>query len=255
MAMPEQLLDFTGKVAIVTGGNSGIGQATAVAFARQGAKVVVACRSNADETLRRIKEAGGEAIFVKTDVSVAADVRNLVKTTVDTYGRLDIAYNNAGLLPVTAPLIEQTEEDFDKIIGVDLRGVFLCMKYEIPEMLKVGTGSIINCGSVVSLVADPGMAPYVAAKHGVAGITKAAALEYAKQNVRVNAIAPAFVETGMTQVWLADPEMTETVKGFNAANHIASPDEISGIVLFLASPMASFMTGGVYPVDGAQTAH
>jgi NAD(P)-dependent dehydrogenase (short-subunit alcohol dehydrogenase family) len=129
------------------------------------------------------------------------------------------------------------------------------MKYEIPEMLKVGTGSIINCGSVVSLVADPGMAPYVAAKHGVAGITKAAALEYAKQNVRVNAIAPAFVETGMTQVWLADPEMTETVKGFNAANHIASPDEISGIVLFLASPMASFMTGGVYPVDGAQTAH
>lgn len=253
--MPEQLLDFTGKVAIVTGGNSGIGQATAVAFARQGAKVVVACRSNADETLRRIKEAGAEAIFVKTDVSIAADVKNLVKTTVDTYGRLDVAYNNAGLLPVTAPLTEQTEEDFDKIIAVDLRGVFLCMKYEIPEMLKVGAGSIINCGSVVSLVADPGMAPYVAAKHGVAGITKAAALEYAKQNVRINAIAPAFVETGMTQVWLADPEMTETVKGFNAANHIASPDEIAGIVLFLASPMASFMTGGVYPVDGAQTAH
>lgn len=253
--MPEQLLDFTGKVAIVTGGNSGIGQATAVAFARQGAKVVVACRSNADETLRRIKEAGAEAIFVKTDVSIAADVKNLVKTTVDTYGRLDVAYNNAGLLPVTAPLTEQTEEDFDKIIAVDLRGVFLCMKYEIPEMLKVGAGSIINCGSVVSLVADPGMAPYVAAKHGVAGITKAAALEYAKQNVRINAIAPAFVETGMTQVWLADPVMTETVKGFNAANHIASPDEIAGIVLFLASPMASFMTGGVYPVDGAQTAH
>jgi NAD(P)-dependent dehydrogenase (short-subunit alcohol dehydrogenase family) len=247
--------DFTGKVAIVTGGGSGIGQATAVAFARKGAKVVVAGRSNADATLALIKHAGGEAIFVKTDVSIAADVQNLVKTTVDTYGRLDVAFNNAGLLPVTAPLTDQTEADFDKIIGVDLKGVFLGMKYQIPEMLKVGGGSIINCGSVVSLVADPGMAPYVAAKHGVAGITKAAALEYANQNIRVNAIAPAFVETGMTGPWLADPAMKQMVQGFNAMHHIASSDEIAGFVLFLASPMASFMTGGVYPIDGGQTAH
>ncbi len=253
--MPEQLLDFTGQVVIVTGGGSGIGQATAVAFARQGAKVVVACRSNADETLRRIKQAGGEAVFVRADVSSAADVQKLVKTTLDTYGRLDVAFNNAGLNAVSAPLAEQTEEDFDRIIAVDLKGVFLCMKYQIPAMLKAGRGSIINCGSVVSFVADPGMAPYVAAKHGVAGITKAAALDYARQGVRINAIGPAFTETGMTQVWLADPKMTEIVKSFNAANRIASPDEIAGIVLFLASPMASFITGACIPVDAGQTAH
>lgn len=253
--MPEQLLDFTGKVAIVTGGGTGIGQATAVAFARQGAKVAIAGRSNADETLRRIKEFGGEAMFVRTDVSIAADVKNLVQTTVDTYGRLDIAFNNAGLLPVTKVLTEQTEEDFDQIVAVDLKGVFLGMKYQIPEMLKVGGGSIINCGSVVSLVADPWMAPYVAAKHGVAGLTKGAALEFAKEGIRVNCIAPSFTETGMTQGWLADPEMKETVKGFNAMNRIASPEEVSGIVLFLASPMASFISGAVFSVDGAQTAH
>lgn len=253
--MPEQLLDFTGKVAIVTGGGTGIGQATAVAFARQGAKVVIAGRSNADETLRRIKAAGGEALFVRGDVSKDADVRKIVKTAVDTYGRLDIAFNNAGLLPVTANLIDQAEEDFDKIIAVDLKGVFLGMKHQIPEMLKVGGGSIINCGSVVSLVADPGMSPYVAAKHGVAGLTKAVALEYARQNVRINCIAPAFTETGMTQGWLADPQMRELVKSFNAANRVASPEEIAGITLFLASPMASFLTGAIIPVDGAQTAH
>jgi NAD(P)-dependent dehydrogenase (short-subunit alcohol dehydrogenase family) len=248
-------LDFTDQVVIVTGGGSGIGQATALAFARQGAKVVVACRSNADETLRRIKQAGGEAIFVRTDVSSAADVRKLVKTTVDTFGRLDIAFNNAGVKATTAPLIDQTEADFDRDIAVDLKGVFLCLKYEIPEMLKVGQGSIINCGSVVSFVADPGMAPYVAAKHGVAGLTKAAALEYARQNIRINLIGPAFTETTMTKPWLADPKMTELVKSFNAANRIASPEEIAGIVLFLASPMASFMTGACIPVDAGQTAH
>jgi NAD(P)-dependent dehydrogenase (short-subunit alcohol dehydrogenase family) len=251
----EQLLDFTGKVVLVTGGGSGIGQATAVAFARQGAKVVIAGRSNADETLRRIKEAGGEAIFVRTDVSISADVQAVIKATIDKFGRLDVAFNNAGLLPVTAPLVDQTEDDFDKIISVDLKGVFLCMKYEIPEMLKVGGGSIINCGSIVSLVADPGMAPYVAAKHGVSGITKGAALEYATQGIRINAIAPAFTETGMTQGWLADPQMRELVKSFNAANRIASSDEIAGIVLFLASPMASFVTGATYAVDGGQSAH
>jgi NAD(P)-dependent dehydrogenase (short-subunit alcohol dehydrogenase family) len=253
--MPEQLLDFTGKVAIVTGGGTGIGQAAAVAFARQGAKVVIAGRSNADETLRRIKAAGGEAVFVRADVSKAEDAQRIVRTAVDTYGRLDIAFNNAGLLPVTANLIDQTEADFDKIIAVDLKGVFLGMKYQIPEMLKVGGGSIINCGSVVSLVADPGMCPYVAAKHGVAGLSKGAALEYAKSNVRINVISPAFTETGMTQGWLADPKMRELVKSFNAANRIASSEEIAGIVLFLASPMASFMTGAVIPVDGGQTAH
>lgn len=253
--MSTQSLDFTGKVAMVTGGGTGIGQAVCVALAERGATVVIVGRSNADETLRRITEAGGQAMFVRGDVGVARDVETAVRTTVETYGRLDIAFNNAGMLPVTAPLVDQTEDDFDKIIAADLKGVFLCMKYQIPEMLKVGGGSIINNGSVVSLVADPGMAPYVAAKHGVAGLTKGAALEYAKQKVRINAIAPAFVATPMTAGWLEDPAMRELVQSFNAAGHIAEPEEIVGIVLLLASPMASFMTGGIYPVDGGQTAH
>ncbi len=253
--MPRQLLDFTGKVVVITGGKSGIGRAAAIAFARQGAQVVIAGRSNANETLRVIKDDEGEAIFVPTDVSVAADVQNLIKITLDTYGRLDIAFNNSGLLPVTANLVDQTEADFDKIMSVDLKGLFLCMKYQIPEMLKAGCGSIINCGSVVSLVADPGMSPYVAAKHGVAGLTKAAALEYAQSNIRINAICPGFTATEMTKGWMENPQMRELIKSFNATNRIATPDEIAGIVLFLASPMASFMTGAVIPVDGAQTAH
>ncbi|MCL2781947.1 MAG: SDR family oxidoreductase [Actinomycetia bacterium] len=253
--MSHDSFDFTGKVALVTGGRSGIGQATAVAFARNGAKVVVNGRTNADETMEQIKEIGGEAIFVPGDVSKLEDVQNLINTTVETYGRLDIAFNNAGLLPVTAPLVEQTVEDFDKIIAVDLRGVFLCMKYQIPEMLKVGGGSIINCGSVVSTVADPGMAPYAAAKHGVAGLTKGAALEYAKAGIRANVVCPAFTETGMTSVWLADPEFTEVVKSFNAQGRVATPDEITWFVMLLASDWGSFMTGGVYAMDGGQTAH
>jgi len=247
--------DFTGKVALVTGGRSGMGQAVAVAFARNGAKVVINGRRPADDTLARIKELGGEATFVRGDVGVPEEVEAVVRTTVETYGRLDIAFNNAGVVPATAPLVDQSVEEFDRVVGADLRGVFLCMKYEIPEMLKVGGGSIINNGSVVSLVADPGMAPYVAAKHGVAGLTKAAALEYAQQNVRVNAIAPAFVATEMTKFWLDDPEMAELVKSFNAQGRVATPDEITGLVMLLASPMGSFMTGGVYPLDGGQTAH
>jgi len=192
---------------------------------------------------------------VAGDVGVVEDVQHLVKTTVDTYGRLDIAFNNAGLLPVTAPLAEQSVEDFDAIIATDLRGAFLCMKYEIPEMLKVGGGSIINTGSVVSLVADPGMSPYTAAKHGVAGLSKGAALEYAKQNIRVNVIAPAFTETEMTARWLADAEFAEMVKSFNAQGRYAAANEIEGFVMLLASDWGSFMTGGVYPMDGGQTAH
>ncbi len=253
--MIPNLLDFTGKTVLITGARSGIGQATAIAFAQQGANVVLNGRSNADETLARIKELGGEAIFVKGDVSIAADVQNMVNTTVKKYGGLDVAFNCAGLLPVTANLVEQTEEDYDQIMNVDCKGIFLCMKYQIPEMLKRGGGSIINCGSVVSMVADPGMAPYVAAKHGAAGLTRGAALEYTKDNIRINLISPAFTGTEMTAGWMSDPEFCEMVKSFNFANRIADPEEIAGIVLFLASPMASFMSGAVIPLDAAQTAH
>ncbi|MCL2782780.1 MAG: SDR family oxidoreductase [Propionibacteriaceae bacterium] len=253
--MAKNLLDFTDQVVLVTGGRSGIGQATAVAFAEQGAKVVIAGRSNADETLAKIEAVGGEGSFVQTDVSVGAEVQALIDGIVEKYGRLDVAFNNAGLLPVTTDLIYQTEEDFQKIIDVDLKGVFLGMKYQIPQMLKQGGGAIINCGSVVSIAADPGMAPYVAAKHGVAGLTRAAGIEYIKDNIRINLIAPGFTATEMTAGWLADPDFCEMVKGFNFVHRWAEPEEICGLVLFLASPMASFIAGSIFAIDGGQTAH
>jgi len=252
----KRLLDFTGQVVLVTGGRSGIGAATALAFAQQGAKVAIAGRSHADETLAAIKEAGGEGMFIKCDVSIAADVENCINTIVDTWGRLDVAFNNSGLLPVTTDLINQTEEDFQQIVDVDLKGVFLCMKYQIPVMLKQETGgAIINCGSVVSIAADPGMAPYVGAKHGVAGLTRAAGIEYIKDNVRINLIAPGLAATEMTAGWLADPVFCEMVKGFNFVHRWAEPEEIAGIVLFLGSELASFIAGAIFVLDGGQTAH
>lgn len=254
--MAKNLFDFTGQVVLITGGRSGIGQATAVAFAEQGAKVVIAGRSHSNETLAKIKEVGGEGSFIKTDVSVSADVKNLVDTIVREYGRLDVAFNNSGLLPITGDLVDQSEEDFQQIIDVDLKGVFLCMKEEIKQMLKQQSGgAIINCGSMVSFVADPGMAPYVAAKHGVAGLTRGAGIEYAKHNIRINMIAPGLTATEMTERWLADPEFCKLVKSQNFVNRWAEPEEIVGSVLFLASPMASFTAGSIFVIDGGQTAH
>jgi len=254
--MAKNLLDFTGQVALITGGRSGIGAATAVMFAEQGAKVVIAGRTPADKTLEKIQAVGGEGIYIQTDVSKGADVQNLINAIIEKYGRLDVAFNNAGLLPVTTDLVHQTEEDFQQIIDVDLKGVFLCMKYQVEVMLKQETGgAIINCGSVVSVAADPGMAPYVAAKHGVAGLTRAAGIEYIKDNIRINLIAPGFTATEMTAGWLADPDFCEMVKGFNFVHRWAEPEEIAGIVLFLASPMASFMAGSIVTLDGGQTAH
>lgn len=253
--MPEQLLDFTNKVVLITGARSGIGQATAIAFAKQGAKLVIAGRSNADKTMACIKDLNGEAVFVKTDVSKATEVKNLVDCTLQKFGRLDVAFNNSGLLPVTADIVDMPEDEFDKIISVDLKGVFLCMKYEIPAMLRTGGGSIINCSSVAGLIADPGMSAYVAAKHGVVGLTKAAGIEYAQRNVRINAVCPGLTETEMTAGWLEDPKMREIVKSFNAMQRIAKPDEIAGLVLFLASPLASFITAAAYPIEAGQTAH
>jgi len=250
----KQLLDFTGKVVLVTGARSGIGRAAAVAFAEQGAKLALAGRSNCDETLACIKAVGGEGIFVKGDVSVARDVQNIVNTTVKTYGRLDVAFNNSGVMPPNANIPDHPEESFDQIISVDLKGVFLCMKYEIPEILKQGGGAIINNGSVASLIGGMGQCGYVAAKHGVAGLTKAAACEFAKDNIRINMIAPGFTATEMTGPWLADPELEAYFKSLNVSNRYVQPEEIVGLVLFLASPMASFMAGAVIPVDGGQVA-
>lgn len=253
--MAENLLDYTGKVVLVTGARSGIGQATALAFARQGAKVVLAGRRPCDETEAAIKAEGGECTFVKADVSVEEDVKNLVEQTVKIYGKLDVAVNNAGILPPTKDLVEQSVEDFDKVMAVDARGVFVGMKYEIPAIMDAGGGAIVNLASVAGVIADPGMSPYVAAKHAVVGMTRAAGIEYAARGVRINCIAPGFVASEMTQGWMDDPEMKATVAGYNWQNRIADPSEIANVALFLGSDLASFMGGAVVSVDAGQSAH
>lgn len=254
--MADQLLRFDDKVVLITGGATGIGRATALAFARQGATVVIGdVDDRAAETVQLIEDAGGTGLFVRTDVTVDADVERLVRTAVDTYGRLDVAFNNAGVLPPTGPLLEQSEADWDKTLAVDLKGVFLALKHEIAHMVANGGGAIVNTASIAGVIADPGMSPYVAAKHGVVGLTKAAALDYASAGVRVNALAPGLVETGMTKGWLDDPAMREVVVAGSQLGRPAQPEEIAGMVLYLASDLASFATGGVYVVDGGQTAH
>ena len=253
--MSRLSLDFTDKVVLITGAATGIGRATAQAFAANGAKVVVGdIDARADETVRLITEAGGEATFVRTDVTSDEDVAALVKAAVDTYGGLHVAVNNAGLLPPTAPLTEQTVEDFDKVVAIDLKGVFLSLKHEITHMAAHGGGAIVNTASIAGVIADPGMAPYVAAKHGVVGLTRAAALDYASAGVRVNAVAPGLTETAMTRGWLDDPEMREVVVAASKLGRPAQPEEIAGMILYLSSDLASFTTGSVHVVDGGQTA-
>lgn len=249
------LLDYTGKVVLVTGARSGIGKATAVAFAEQGAKVVLSGRRPCDETAAEIAKIGGESTFIKCDVSSDEEVKNLIDQTMQTYGRLDVAVNNAGSLPPTRDLIDQSVEEYDKTMDIDARGVFLGLKYQIPAIMSSGGGAIVNVASVAGLVADPGMAPYVAAKHAVSGLTRAAGIEYADKGVRINGIAPGFVESEMTQGWMDDPELKALIAGYNFQKRIAKPSEIANVCLFLGSEMASFMGGAMVAVDAGQTAH
>lgn len=256
VVVPAPQRAFEGKVVLVTGASTGIGRAAAMAFASAGARLILGDidRRSAD-TAADIMAAGGQALFVATDVSDPASVRALVDAAVQTHGRLDAAFNNAGLLPPTADFAEMTVEDFDRTIAVDLRGVFLCMKYEIAAMLKTGGGAIVNTSSVAGVVADPGMASYVAAKHGVVGLTKAAALDYATRHIRVNAVAPGLVSTPMTERWLNDPNFIGKLLQNSPIGRAALPEEISGTVLHLCSSAASFITGQTFVVDGGQTAH
>lgn len=254
--MNEELLDFTGQVILITGGSTGIGRATALAFARRGAKVVVGDVSDqGQETIDLINTEGGDGLFVKTNVADASQVRALVDITVQTYGGLHCAFNNAGILPPTLPLAEQDEAVYDRVMAVDVRGVFLCLKYQIQHMLKAGGGVIVNTASVAGIIADAGMAPYVAAKHAVIGLTKAAAIDYAKSGIRVNALAPGLVETPMTERWLADPAMRDDLLAAPLMGRAGKPEELANTVLYLCSPMATFATGQVFIIDGGQTSH
>lgn len=251
---------FEGKVAIVTGGASGIGRAAALAFAREGAKVAVADVDfeGGEETIQLIKEAGGEAFFVPTNVTKASDIKALVDQTVETFGGLDYAINNAGIEGDLAPTAEYEEDVFDRVIGVNLKGVWLSMKYEIPKMLERGGGAIVNTASILGTVGFGTTPAYTASKHGVIGLTKVAALDYATENIRVNAVCPGFIETPMVMdrglVARENPEVMEQLINIEPVKRLGQPDEIAEAMLWLCSDAASFVDGHAMLVDGAYTA-
>lgn len=251
---------YAGKVAFVTGAGSGIGRATALAFAREGASVVVADVSEQDnqETARMIEAAGGQAHAVRCDVTRAEDVKAALDAAIATFGRLDAAFNNAGVEQAKKATAEITEEEWDRIIGIDLRGMFLCMKYEIPLMLKHGGGAIVNTSSGAGVKGFQDQAAYVAAKHGVVGLTKAAALDYAAEHIRINVVCPGIIDTPMMDRFGGGtPEGKEReLAGAAAAEPIGragKPEEIAAAVLWLCSDAASFVTGATLVADGGQT--
>ena len=242
---------FENKVVIVTGGSSGIGKATALAFAKKGAKVAVVDWIENSETMNLIKELGSETIFIKCDVSKTDDVKAMVAKTIDTFGRLDYAFNNAGIEGASAPTHECTEENWDKIIGVNLKGIWLCMKYEIPEILKQGKGAIVNCASVAGLVGFSGLPAYVASKHGIIGLSKSAALECAKLGIRINVVCPGVIQTPMIdRLTGKTKEAIEQFTELEPIGRFGKPEEIASAVVWLCSDEASFVTGLAMAVDG-----
>src|SRR3954447_21035385 len=248
---------YTGKVAFVTGAANGIGRATALAFAREGASVVVADVSEAgnQETARMIEELGGRALAVRCDVTQVTDVKAALDETVEAFGRLDFAFNNAGIEPrKPAPTAEYDEEEWDRIFDINLRGVFLCMKHEIPLILKHGGGAIVNTSSGAGVIGIKGSPAYTAAKHGVIGLTRAAALDYAAQNLRINAICPGYIETPMMDRFTGGTtEGRAKVVAEEPAGRMGKPEEIAAAVIWLCSDAAAFMIGHAMVIDGGQT--
>ena len=246
-----------GKVALVTGAASGIGRATAIAAAREGAKVlVVDAVPGGEDTVKAIRQASGEAAFHKCDVTRAAEVAATVAAAVKMFGRLDCAHNNAGIIGKSLHTAEDTEENFDRIIAVDLKGVWLCMKYEILQMLKQGArGAIVNTASAAGLVGSHGQPAYTAAKHGVIGLTKVAALEYARHDIRVNSVCPGVIDTAMVaEMVTGHPRLRDRLIAVEPMKRMGKPEEIGEAVVWLMSDHASFVTGASLPVDGAMTA-
>jgi len=252
--VPGERQRFCGKVALVTGGSSGIGQAVCVALAREGARVIIAARRQAEgeATAQRIRADGGDALFVAADVTQSASVRELVRRGVQQYGRLDIAFNNAGITGSTRHnIVEFEETDFDSTIAVNLKGAWLCMKYEIPELLRSGGGSIVNCASTAGLRGGARASAYYASKHGLIGLTRSVALEYATQGVRINAVCPGMTDTDLVaRQAAASPEKFASLRQRIPMGRSGSVGEIAAAVLWLCSDESSYATGAVLSVDG-----
>ncbi len=242
-----------GKVALVTGAGSGIGRAIALGMAKEGARVVVAdiMEKSGQATVKEIKDSGGDAVFARADVSQESDARMLVDKAVEIWGRLDCAVNNAGIDGDTAMTADCTRENWDRVIGINLTGVFLGMKYQIPQMLKQGSGAIVNTASTMGIVAHQNVPAYVASKHGVIGLTKSTALGYVKENIRVNAICPGNTRTAiLDHVMKERPEIYERLMAATPIGRLAEPEEIANAVVWLCSDLASFVTGHAMVVDG-----
>lgn len=247
-------MHFKDKVVLITGASSGIGKETAILFAEHGAKVVLAARreEEGEAVLKEIKKAGGEGIFVKTDVSDEKQIEKLIDDTLKKYGRLDIAFNNAGIEGLPGVFIhDQTAKEYDTVFNINVKGVLLCMKHEVRAMKKSGGGAIVNTSSIAGQIGMPGASVYVASKHAVNGLTKVAAVEYAQENIRVNAVSPAAIQTDMLDRFFGDnPDFKDKVVQAHPLGRVGQPKEVAQAVLFLCSDEASFITGHCLPVDG-----
>jgi NAD(P)-dependent dehydrogenase (short-subunit alcohol dehydrogenase family) len=243
-------------VVLVTGGGGGIGRASALAFAKAGARVAVVDRDVAagTETTRLVETTGAQALFIQTDVTQATQVEAMVAQVVAHFGRLDCAFNNAGIEEEHMRLADCAEDTFDRIMAVNVKGVWLCLKYELAQMLKQGGGAIVNTASVAGLVGAPKMAAYSASKHAVLGLTKSAAVEYGRKNIRVNAVCPGVIRTAMfDRAVQADPKVGPAVAQLHPIGRIGEADEVAAVVLWLSSDAASFVTGHAHTVDGGMT--